>query len=91
MLAARERRVLLEVNDASLTPGSFRVNSRENCARMLKLCMEYQVPVLLSSDAHFFTAVGRHQHAHALLGELGFPEELAVNRSAEAFTSFIGA
>ena len=56
---------------------------------MLKLCMEYQVPIVIGSDAHVDTDVGRHDLAHALVEELHFPEELVVNRSAELLKSML--
>ena len=50
---------------------------------MLKLCMQYQVPVVMGSDAHVDTDVGRHDLAIGLLEELNFPEELVVNHSVK--------
>ena len=58
---------------------------------MLKLCMEYRVPIVIGSDAHVDTDVGRHDEAHALLEELRFPEELIINRSVEALKHRIHA
>ena len=45
----------------------------------------YQVPVVVDSDAHFRTAVGAHENASGVFEEIGFPEELVVNRSVKAF------
>lgn len=77
--AAKEYHKVLEVNDSSLEPDSFRQNARENYIEILKLCQEYKVPILLSSDAHFFDRVGVHDRAWALSEELGFPEEQILN------------
>lgn len=87
--AAKEYHVLLEVNNNSLKPGSFRKDTRKNDAQMLRLCKEMKVPVIMSSDAHVHTDVGRHERALALLEELDFPEELVANRSTDALMEYI--
>ena len=81
---AKEYGMLLELNENSLRPGGSRKNARPQDEEMLKLCMEYQVPIVIGSDAHVDTDVGRHELAHALLEEMNFPEELVINRSVEA-------
>lgn len=89
--AAGEKGVLLEVNNSSLTPGCFRKNAPVHCAEMLRLCKQEGVPVVVGSDAHMCTYVGRHQYAEALLKELDFPEELVMNRDSDAFRAFVNA
>lgn len=89
--AAGEAGVLLEVNNSSLTPGSFRVDAPRHCAEMLRECKKQGVPVVVGSDAHFFSYVGRHQYAQALFQELDFPEELVLNRDSAAFRAHIAA
>ena len=56
---------------------------------MLKLCMEYEAPIVIGSDAHVDTDVGRHDEALALLEELEFPESLVVNRSVEELKKYV--
>ena len=87
--AAKTYGKVLELNNHSLQPDCNRRNARENDAAMLKLCKEYRVPVIVSSDAHFDTLIGEFQEAHDLLEELEFPEELVLNRSAEALKGYI--
>lgn len=87
--AAREYHVILEVNNASLAPGSFRGNPREAYDEMLKLCMQYEVPVVMDSDAHVDTAVGEHKYALEVLEKVGFPEELLVNVHPEILKDYI--
>lgn len=81
--AAREYGKILELNNHSLQPDCTRENALENDRIMLRLCMEYQVPVIVNSDAHFDTLIGEFAEADSLLTELHFPEELLINRSAE--------
>ena len=86
---AREYHVVLEVNNASLSPGGFRGNPRDRYKEMLNLCMEYHVPVIMSSDAHVDVAVGEHGYAHDMLDSVGFPEELIVNYHCEMLREYI--
>ena len=83
--AARETGVLLEVNNASLKSAHHRLNTRENLITMLTLCQQHQVSVVVGSDAHYRSAVGDVQCAISLLENLGFPEALVANTSAEKF------
>ena len=56
---------------------------------MLETCRRHQVSVIIGSDAHFWTEVGVHDDALALLREMDFPEELVVNRSVAEYKKFI--
>ena len=88
---AKEYGKILEVNNHSIVPNSFRQNARENDVKMLKFCMKYQVPVVMDSDAHFDTHIAEFDAARGLLEELDFPEELVVNRSVNALRGYINA
>ncbi len=87
--AAKEERVLLELNNASLNPKSFRENAEPNDRKMLKLCMEYEVPIILGSDAHIQEDIANFRYIEPILDSLGFPEELIVNRSVEEYRKYI--
>lgn len=87
--AAKEFHVLLEVNNSSLTPTSYRQNAREHYIEMLALCMEHKVPIVINSDAHAEHLVGSFSEALALLEELNFPESLVANCSLDLFQAFL--
>lgn len=87
--AAKKYHVILEVNNASLSPGSFRGDPREAYHEMLGWCIHYQVPVVMDSDAHIDTAVGAHDYAIKVLEREGFPEELLVNAHPEILKDYI--
>jgi len=87
-LAAKHNHVALEVNNSSLSPGSFRAGAANNYCRMLKLAKDQEVPVIVSSDSHICYDVGNFTRALALLDELEFPEELVVNSSSKRFADF---
>lgn len=80
---------VLELNNHSLQPDCSRQNALANDTRMLTLCKEYRVPVIINSDAHFDTLIGEFHEAVALLEKLDFPEELVLNRSVEALKGHI--
>lgn len=87
--AAKENHTLLEVNNNSLNPMGARKNTRGNLITMLELCKQYEQPVIMNSDAHVFSDVGRRDFSGELMRELDFPEELIVNRSVDAFKNYI--
>ena len=89
MQGAKEYGKILELNNHSLEPSCFRRDARENDLEMLKLCMEYQVPVVMDSDAHFDAAIGEFQMARGLLEEISFPEELVLNHSVEMLKKYV--
>lgn len=80
---------VLELNNHSLEPTCFRKNAYENDSRMLELCKEYRVPVIMGSDAHFDTLIGGFDCARALLEEMDFPEELVLNHSVDALKGYV--
>lgn len=86
---AKEHKVLLEVNNASLRPTSVREGVRENLIEILKLCIEYQTPIVVASDAHFHEDVGGLKESIGLLEEVGFPEHLIMNKNMERLVRFI--
>lgn len=77
---------LVELNE-----GTFRSRPSyvPNCRRILKLCKEHRVPIVVDSDAHFSTLVGAFPCAERLLAELDFPEELVVNSSMGRLAAYL--
>ena len=87
--AAKEHHVLLEINNSSLSPGSFRPNTRENDIEMLLLCKKYEVPIIMDSDAHVASDIGNHRLVKELLEEISFPKELVVNQSVDMLYEYL--
>jgi len=77
--AAKEHHTLLELNNASLNPDGFRLNTYENDTTMLKLCKKHAVPIVISSDSHVSNDVGAIYYAMEIIHDVEFPEELIVN------------
>ena len=89
VLEAKKRHVLIELNNASLAPKSFRRNGRENSRIILEFCKRYDAEIVLSSDAHFDCEIGNFRYAEELMGEVAFPEELVINSSPERFMTYL--
>lgn len=83
--AAKKYNTLLELNNNSLNPINNRKNARENNIHMLELCRKYNVPIIISSDAHVDTDICNYNLVYEVLNEVNFPEELIINTSVEAF------
>lgn len=81
--AAVDTATVLEVNNSSLSPNSFRVNTDVNYLTMLEKCEKYGCPIIVGTDSHYAPYIGDFQHAQALLERVGFPEHLVINTSLE--------
>lgn len=84
---AKQTGTLLEVNNSSLKPGGFRLNSYENALTMLKLCKKAGTMVVLGSDAHVDVDIANTTYSSKLLEEAEFPETLVANISYQKLLS----
>ena len=89
VLASKEWGTLLEINNSSLKPTRNKVDARDNNLEILRLCKQYEVPVILGSDAHISFDIANYQYVYELLHETEFPEALIVNRSVEVFRNYL--
>lgn len=83
-----DNEVLIEINNSSLRPESFRVGSKGNVKLILEACMRNNTPVILTSDAHIYSDVGRIDYALMSLKEVNFPDELVVNYSHDLIQKY---
>ena len=88
---AGEKRILPELNNSSLDPRGWRLNARENCITILRLCRRMGIPISLGSDAHYAGDVGNFSRLLPLLAETDFPDELIVNTSVEKLLQWLEA
>lgn len=77
---------IVEINNHSVIG---RPGSGERCPVIAGLCKKYEVPVVLSTDAHFAAKIGRADWAWEMLKEIDFPEELILNMDLERFENYI--
>ena len=81
--------VALELNNSSLRKPKLRPGCVENYKKMLPLCMEYGVPVIVNTDSHDPSQVGDFTLARAFLEEIGFDENLILNNDLEKLKGFL--
>lgn len=89
VIAAKKYNVALEVNNSSLLKKNQRLNCVDNYKKMLNLCNQYGVHIIINSDAHDPSCVGDFSEADKLLNEVGFDNELILNTSIDKFKKFI--
>lgn len=87
--AAKNYHTALEVNNSSLRHPQMRPGARENYLRMLPLCMEQGVSVVVDSDAHDPSAVGVFSLATSVLSEIGFDDTLILNNDIDKIKAFL--
>lgn len=87
--ASKEYGVLLELNNSSLNPAGARKNSKNNDIELLKYCKQYGVSIIIGSDAHTESDVGRYDLVMPLIKEVDFPEELIINRDVSELKKYL--
>ena len=83
------RSVLLEINNASLSPDGYRGDVTDNVKAILNACKKHNHPVVLSSDSHGLANIGNFQYALDAIKTNHFPESLVLNSSKELFHTFL--
>lgn len=63
--------------------------ARPNNLAILKYAKQYEVPVILGSDAHFSTMIADYSRILPLLAETGFPEDLIINNNVDKFLGYL--
>ena len=86
---AKEFGVALELNNSSLRKPKSRLNCVENYRRMIPLCMERGVFVVVDTDAHDPSAVGNFDLARKLLETMDINEELILNNDLQKLKKFL--
>lgn len=84
--AFKEYGKLVEINEGSQR---VRTDSLKNCAEIAKLCKKYEVPVVVSSDAHYKTSLGSYTVSLKMLEEIDFPEKLILNADITRFCAYL--
>lgn len=86
---AKETGTLLELNNSSLRPESFREGGKENMKIMLDLCKQYEVMITTGSDAHVDADVGKFCYVQEVIEACNFPEELIATTSLERLKPYL--
>lgn len=86
---AKEHHVLLEVNEASLAPYGYRGDTTANNRELLRCCVKYQAPLVLSSDSHGTGHIGDFTCAARFVHQELFPETLILNNQLPRLKAFL--
>ena len=86
---AKEYHTALEVNNSSLRKPKLRPGCVGNYEKMLPLCMEYGVNIIVNTDAHDPSQVGDFTLAMGLLQRLEMDENLILNNDGEKLKAFL--
>lgn len=86
---AKEYGCALEVNNSSLRKPFLRPNCVENYEKMIPLCMEYGVPIIVNTDSHDPHQVGDFSYAYALLERIGVEEAWILNNDLDKLKKFL--
>lgn len=87
--AAKKYHVALEVNNSSIIKKDRRLHVLENYRTMLEWCKKEKVNIILNSDAHDPSAVGRLNLANDFIEDLDFPKELVLNTNVDLLKHFL--
>ncbi len=78
---------IVEINHHSF---DVRKGSGENCREIALICKELEIPVVMSTDAHFSEDVGEVANSDRMLREIDFPRELILNTSLKKLAGYLG-
>lgn len=87
--AAKATNTALEMNNSSLRKPVLRPGCVENYRKMIPLCMEAGVPIIINTDAHDPSAVGDFSLALGLLETIDVKEELILNNDLTKLKAFL--
>jgi len=88
VLKCKETHKLIEINNSSLKPNSYRTNPYTNYLEVLKWCKKYEQPVIINSDAHICYEVGDLTYGEKIIEDSGFDNKLVLNYNEELFRDY---
>ncbi len=85
---AKKEGVAIEINNASLDPNMKRYN-KEDYLKLIKMCNEKGVSVVIASDSHYCENIGKVDRAIELVKESKIDEKLILNLDIKRFNKFM--
>lgn len=82
----KEYNRFIELNESSLT---YKPGSRENAFELLKICKKMETNIVVNTDAHYCSLIGKTTVSEELIKSVGFPEKLIFNADAERVIEYI--
>ncbi len=82
----KEYNRFIELNESSLT---YKPGSRENAFELLKICKKMETNIVVNTDAHYCSLIGKTTVSEELIKAVEFPEKLIFNTDAERVIEYI--
>lgn len=79
---------IIEINNSSFT-NLGRKGSKDNCYQIAELAALHNVRMIASSDCHIAFDLGKFDYAAKLFKEVGVPEALIMNTSADKWLNYL--
>ena len=83
--AAAKAGKIVEINNSS---PETRKGSQPLCLKIIETCKKYGVHITLSSDAHFWSMVGKFDWAMSVVEKTRYPKELVINISVDNLEAY---
>lgn len=78
---------VIEVNEPTLERPGY----KQTLSIVLQLCKRHDIHIMLSSDAHHASRVGKFDNGIKLIEETGYPHELIINSSQERLLEYLNS
>ena len=82
----KEYNRFIEINESSLT---YKPGSRENAFELLKICKKMETNIVVNTDSHYCSLIGKTTVSEELIKAVEFPEKLIFNADAERVIEYI--
>lgn len=82
----KEYNRFIEINESSLT---YKPGSRENAFELLRICKRLETMIVVNTDAHYCSLIGKTPVSEELIKAVEFPEKLIFNADAERVMEYI--
>ena len=76
------------MNNSSLSPYAFREGGEKAIHDMLVECALQNCSIIMGSDAHYCSHVGKFDFVEKIMDEIDFPEELVLNYDVDRFFEY---
>lgn len=83
--ACKEYNTAIEINNSSFSPNSYRFGGESIMHEFFNLCKEFEVPLVIGSDAHFHEDIGNFCFVEKMIEDACIPEYLIANTSIENY------
>lgn len=83
---AKELGKLIELNEHSFRAAP---DSGAVCKKIAELCIRYEQPVVLNTDAHYAQRTGIFTNVERMLSEIHFPSELILNKNLDGVRAYL--